>query len=110
MDYDDALRADVLNDLQREPMAFYEVVYAANSLFPALRASERLAAAERVLVSLTSERVVSVWWGQWVGLEHERAPVPDEEVSRILRAWQTWSPEAGQSGVWMALRSLSPRA
>jgi hypothetical protein len=86
-------------------MAVYEVLFAANELFPDRPASERLAAAESVVVRLTKDGSVLLWRGRWIGPGFDRTPITDREVDQILRSWSTWSPEDGEAVVWMELPS-----
>jgi hypothetical protein len=86
VDHDAAtLRTSILGDLEREPMAVYEVLYDANGLFADRPVSERLAVAERVFTGLVNDGAVSLWRSRWIGPEHPREPVQEGEVGQILR-------------------------
>lgn len=104
---DSTLAMDVLADLGREPMALYEVWYAANSLYPKAPMSARLAAAERVVRRLATAENVRLWRGRWIGPQHERESVSYDELADVLLSFSTWSPEDGEPVVWMELNSNS---
>jgi hypothetical protein len=97
------LRASVVRDLEREPLAVYEVLYDANGLFSDRPVSDRLAIAERVIAELVSDAAVILWRGRWIGQKDGREPVRREQVNEILRLWSTWDPEDGEPVVWMEL-------
>ena len=84
-------------------MAVYEVLYDANGLFADRLVSERLAIAERVFTGLVNDGAVSLWRSEWIGPEHAREPVLEDEVRQILRSWSTWAPEGGNPIVYMEL-------
>ncbi len=88
-------------------MALYEVLYAANSLYPNAPMSARVAASERIIRRLVAERRVRLWRGLWVGPDHDRESVPTDDLEAELLRHSTWLPEAGQPVVWMELTSVS---
>lgn len=98
-DYDD-FKADVLSDQQRDSQGVYEVWWSANSRYPGLPASTRLAIAESVVRELLSEGRVTLVRGEWIGPDHEREPVQDPAAA--LRDWATWTLPEGKPVVWMA--------
>jgi hypothetical protein len=100
---DTALAADVLADLQQEPMGLYQVLHAANSLYPRAPMSARVAAAERVIRRLVADDRVRLWRGLWIGPEHDREPVTVDALKDILLTHATWQPEGGQDVIWMEL-------
>jgi hypothetical protein len=104
---DSVLATDVLGDLGREPMALYEVLYAANTLFPSAPMSARVAASERTIRRLVAEGRVRLWRGVWIGPEHDRTSVPTSDLEAEMLRHSTWSPESGDPVVWMELTSVS---
>ena len=99
LDYE-AFKVEVLPDQGDDDEGVYEVWWHANSRYPDLPLSTRLAIAERVVGDLLAERRVSLVRGEWIGPDHEREPVPDPQLA--LREWATWVPQAGEPVVWMA--------
>lgn len=88
-------------------MGLYEVWLAANSLYPDVPMSVRLAAAERGIRRLVADGSVRRWRGQWIGPQHGRESVADADVADLLLSFSTWSPEDGEPVVWMELSSGS---
>ncbi len=98
---DAALVDDVLADLRRESMGLYEVLYAANTLYPKAAMSARVAASERVIRRLVAHGRVRLWRGLWIGPDYDREGVATDELDDVLLSHSTWSPEGGQPIVWM---------
>lgn len=98
-DYDD-FKAVVLAEQQENSQGVYEVWWSANSRWPDVPLSTRLAIAESVVRDLLSEGRVTLVRGEWTGPEGEREPVPDPEAA--LRNWVTWALHPTEPVVWMA--------
>jgi hypothetical protein len=98
-DYE-AFKEEVLSDQADDDQGVYEFWWRANTRFPRLPLSARLALAERVVADLLSERRVTLLRGKWIGPEHEREAVADAQAA--LREWATWVPQPDQPVVWMA--------
>lgn len=98
-DYDD-FKSEVLADQGVDCQGVYEVWWSANSRYPGLPLSTRLAVAESVVADLLREGRVSLVRGEWIGPEHDREAVEDAQTS--LRDWATWVPQAGEPVVWLA--------
>ena len=98
-DYDD-FKAEVLADQEEDCQGVYEVWWSANSRWPDLPLSTRLAVAESVVGDLLSDGRVALVRGEWIGPEHEREPVSDPDA--VLRNWATWALPPGEPVVWMA--------
>lgn len=99
VDYDD-FKAEVIADQETDSQGAYEVWWAANSRYPTLPLSERLAIAESVVSELLRDGRVRLVRGKWIGPDHEREPIGDMEAT--LRAWSTWVPQSDEPVVWMA--------
>lgn len=93
-------KVDVLTDQERDSQGVYEVLWSANSRWPDLPVSTRLAIAERVVSDLLHEGRVRLVRGKWIGPEFDREPVSDPEA--VLRDWATWALPPDQPVVWMA--------
>ena len=78
----------------------YEVWWAANSRYPALSLSTRLAIAESVVRELLRDGRIGLVRGEWIGPDHEREAVRDTESA--LRDWSTWVPQPNEPVIWMA--------
>jgi hypothetical protein len=98
-DYDQ-FKAEVLRDQGREAQGVYEVCWSANSRYPDLAASTRLAIAESVVRDLVSQRRITLVRSEWIGPEHDPEVVSDPQAA--LLAWDTWVPQPGEPGIWMA--------
>ena len=98
-DYE-ALKAEVLSDQERDAQGVYEVLWSANSRYPDQSLSRRLAIAESVVADLIREGRIALVRGEWIGPDHEREPVSDQQAA--LLDWATWVPEPGKPVVWMA--------
>jgi hypothetical protein len=99
LDYAD-FKTEVIGDQETDSQGVYEVWWSANSRYPELPLSSRLAIAESVVGELLSEGRVTLVSGEWIGPEQEREPVPNAEET--LRSWATWVPTPGEPVVWMA--------
>jgi hypothetical protein len=97
-DYDD-FKAEVLADQQTDSQGVYEVWWSANSRYPSLPLSVRLAVAETVVQDLLREGRVSLKRGQWIGAGQTRESVPDPDS--VLRDWATWVPQLDAPVIWM---------
>lgn len=97
-DYD-AFKAEVISDQEDDDQGVYEVWWLANSWYPDLPVSMRLAIAESVVSDLVREGRVTLVRGEWTGSESEREVVPD--VDACLRDSATWVPQPGEPVVWM---------
>lgn len=95
-----AFKVDVLADQERDSQGVYEVLWAANSRWPDLPVSTRLAIAERVVSDLLHEGRVRLVRGKWIGPEFDREPVSDPGA--VLRDWATWALPPDEPVVWMA--------
>ncbi len=88
------LEEAVLEDLREDDLPLIHVWWHANSLYPSLPLSERLALAERAVSSLLSKRRAGLVSGTW-----PEGPTPDsellgpEESEAVLREYATWVPE-----------------
>ena len=98
-DYE-AFKADVLSDQERDAQGVYEVWWSANSRYPDQPLSRRLAIAESVVADLIREGRIALVRGEWIGPDHERQPVSDQQTA--LLDWATWVPTPGEPVVWMA--------
>ncbi len=98
-DYDD-FKAEVLADQDTDSQGVYEVWWSANSRWPGLPVSARLAIAEAVVHDLLRDGHITLVRGEWIGPDFEREPVPD--VENALRDWATWVPQSSEPVVWMA--------
>jgi len=98
-DYE-AFKADVVSDQRDDDQGVYEVWWLANSRYPDLPLSRRLAIAEAVVIDLVREGRVRLVSGEWTVPDDERLPVPDPEAA--LRAFVTWVPQPDKPVVWMA--------
>jgi hypothetical protein len=98
-DYDD-FKAEVLSDQESDDQGVYEVWWSANSRYPDLPLSTRLAIAESVVADLLRDGRVTLVRGEWIGPDHEREPVPNP--GDALREATTWQPTPGEPVVWMA--------
>lgn len=98
-DYDE-FKSEVLADQSIDSQGAYEVWWSANSRWPALPVSTRLAIAEAVVRDLIRDGHVTLVRGEWIGPDFEREPVPD--VEEALRDWATWVPQPDTPVVWMA--------
>jgi hypothetical protein len=76
-DYAD-YQAEVLADQDREPQAVYETWWTANSRYPQLALSTRLAIAESVVRDMLEQGRIKLVRGLWVGYEF-----PHEEVTDL---------------------------
>lgn len=95
-----AFKAEVVSDQERDSQSVYEVWWAANSRYPNLSLSNRLAIAESVVRDLLSDGRVVLVRGPWIGPDQEREAVADP-VGALLD-WATWVPQPDQPVVWMA--------
>lgn len=93
-------KVDVLTDQERDSQGVYEVLWSADSRWPDLPVSTRLALAERVVSDLLHEGRVTLVRGKWIGPEFDRQPVLDPEA--VLRDWATWALAPDEPVVWMA--------
>ncbi len=100
-DYE-AFVADVISDQGRDSQGVYEVLWHANSRYPDLRLSSRVAIAESVVQELLRRGRVTLVRGKWIGPDHPREAVVD--VAATLRDNATWMPVPGEPVVWMADR------
>lgn len=98
-DYE-AFKSDVVSDQRDDEQGVYEVWWQANSRYPDLPLSARLAIAEAIVIDLVREGRVLLVSGEWIAPDSERAPVPEPEEA--LRAFATWVPQPGQPVVWMS--------
>ncbi|MGX7680865.1 hypothetical protein ACSMXN_18420 [Jatrophihabitans sp. DSM 45814] len=98
-DYDN-FRAEVVADQAVDSQGLYEVWWAANSRYPDLALSARLAIAEAVVRDLIRDGRVSLVRGRWIGPRHEREPIDDPEA--VLRQWSAWVPQPDEAVVWLA--------
>jgi hypothetical protein len=96
-DYED-FKASVVFDMSQDSQGVYEVWWAANSWYPALPLSRRLAIAENVVSDLLAEGRVTLVRGKWIGPDHEREAVGDAQST--LLDWATWVPQ-DESVVWL---------
>jgi hypothetical protein len=86
-----AFKESVAQDAAQDPFGAYEVWWEANSRYPLLRASERLAIAERVVDELLAEGRVHLCRKPWISGDYER--VSDDEIAATLTDWATWVPQ-----------------
>ncbi len=98
-DYD-AFKAEVVSDQSNDDQGVYEVWWHANSRYPDLPLSTRLGIAESVVNELVREGRIVLVRGEWIGPDHEREVLSDQETA--LRDWVTWVPQPGEPVVWMA--------
>ncbi len=98
-DYEE-FKLEVLSDQARDAQGLYEVWWSANSRYPSLTLSGRLAIAESVVADLLQEKRIELVRGKWIGTEHPREPVTDVEAA--LRAFASWVPDPDEPVVWMA--------
>jgi hypothetical protein len=98
-DYE-SFKAEVISDQADDDQGVYEVWWSANTRYPDLPLSTRLAIAECVVRDLLRESRIALVRGEWIGPDHERVAVPDQEAA--LREWLTWVPQPGEPVVWMA--------
>ncbi len=98
-DYE-AFVADVVSDQERESQGVYEVWWHANTRYPDLSLSTRLAIAESVVEDLLRRGRVTLVRGEWIGPEFPREAVADTDAA--LRDWKTWVPQPEEPAVWMA--------
>jgi hypothetical protein len=94
-DYND-FKAEVLADQDEDSQGVYEVWWSANSRYPELPLSTRLAIAESVVSDLLRERRITLVLGEWMGPDQERDSVAAEAAA--LRDWATWVAAAGPAG------------
>ena len=73
-DYE-AFKAEVISDQAHDSQGVYEVWWSANSRYPDLPLSTRLAIAESVVRHLLREGRDVLVRGEWIGPENEREPV-----------------------------------
>ena len=99
-DYDD-FKTEVLSDQETGSQGVYEVWWSANTRYPDLSLSTRLAIAEAVVADLLREGRVTLVRGEWIGPDHPRKPLSD--VPAALREWATWVPQPDEPVVWMAV-------
>jgi hypothetical protein len=97
-DYE-AFKAEVISDQEADDQGVYEVWWAANSRYPELPLSTRLAIAEAVVGDLLRERRVALVRGDWIGPRHAREAVADEQTAML--DWATWVPQPGEPITWM---------
>jgi hypothetical protein len=97
-DYD-SFKRSVLDDQQDDDQGVYEVLWAANTRYPDLALSSRLAIAESVVSEFLSEGLVRLVRGEWTGPDSERDLV--EDPSAALFDWATWTLPSGEPVVWM---------
>ena len=94
-------KAEVESDQGDDNQGVYEVWWAANSRYPDLSLSSRLAIAESVMRDLLSDGRVVLVKAPWIGPDHERTVIADPDAT--LRDWATWVPQPDEHGVvWMA--------
>jgi hypothetical protein len=98
-DYDE-FKAEVFADQGRDAQGVYEVWWLANTRYPDLAASSRLAIAESVVRDLVSERRIALVRSDWIGADHDRGVVLDPQAA--LLAWDTWVPQPGEAVTWMS--------
>jgi hypothetical protein len=87
------LRGEVLGLLEADSVPVQEVWWAANSLFPELALSHRLAMAEDLVRLLVEERAADLCRSPFPDpeLAHEGpVPVAGDELDDVLRSWSTW--------------------
>jgi len=94
-----SFKESVLWDQQLDDQGLYEVWWAANSRYPALALSSRLAVAEAAVSDLLSDGRVRLVRGPWTGPAGERETV--ENPFAALLDWETWVLGPGQLVVWM---------
>ena len=84
------LRAEVLALLRVDDLPVQEVWWAANSLFPDVPLSSRLALAERLVRTLVEEGAADLYRspGPASPLTADTVDAPDLEA--VLRSWSTW--------------------
>jgi hypothetical protein len=97
-DYD-AFKAEVLSDQEADDQGVYEVWWFANSRYPDLALSTRLAIAEAVVRDLLCEGRVTLVRRAWATPDDEQSPVTDTETA--LLSWSTWVLPPKQPVVWM---------
>jgi hypothetical protein len=97
-DYE-ALKAQVISNQEAHDQCVYEVWWAADSRYPELPLSARLAIGEAVVSDLLREGRVTLVRGEWTGPRHEREAVADEQAA--LLGWATWVPQPGEPVTWM---------
>jgi hypothetical protein len=84
---------EMLAETSADVQGVEEVLLAANSWYPHLLASERLANAERVVRELLAEGLVTLVRD---GFGPDPAPIARDEHDAVLRAWNTWSVADGR--------------
>ena len=97
-DYE-SFKASVVDDQYDDDQGVYEVLWAANTRYPGLALSSRLAVAESVVSELLSEGLVCLVRGEWTGSPSERDLVEDPLAA--LLDWSTWTLPPGEPVVWM---------
>jgi hypothetical protein len=102
-DFED-FKASVLADQADDDQGVYEVWWAANSRYPHLPLSTRLAIAEQTVRELVRGGHVRLVRGRWIGSDHDRDPVPNTDAA--LLAWATWVP-SDEDVVWLVDASAS---
>ena len=84
-------KASIIDDQGSDDLGVYEVWWSANTRWPALPLSTRLAAAERAVRELLDEGRVSLVKRPWVDSTAHDEAVSD--VGATLLAWSTWAPD-----------------
>ncbi len=87
-DQHSALRSELLEDATHDYNPLWEAWSAANSRFPTLSLSQRLALAEDVIRDLLANGLIKLYRGPWTG--SDKVQVPTEEEDHVLRRWDSW--------------------
>ena len=99
-DYND-FRDLIESDAREDWTGVWEVWWGANTRYPHLPLSDRLAIAERVVADLAATGRIRFTSTGWPPDEDRRVDVALDEAVKLLKEWATWVP-AGHEGplIW----------